>query len=170
MSQFFLAQNTTTASINGFQKQNELSLVENCNWEPLAESKLLLSLIADRQFEDALLWPRARWSGGEMGMGILQLDSAFTGRFETNANQRIGAAGTKRIAGVTRDSGGSPLGSCVVRAYLTTGDVFVGQVTSDSGGYFEVPTIWTGANHYLVAYKPGSPDVAGSTLNTLTPT
>ena len=27
-----------------------------------------------------------------------------------------------------------------------------------------------GTQHYLVAYKPGSPDTAGTTVNTLTPT
>lgn len=79
-----------------------------------------------------------------------------------------GAKQAKKIIGTTRDSGGSVLGNCIVQGFVTTGDVFVGEMTSDPAGYFEFPTQYTGA-HYLVCYKAGSPDVAGTSVNTLTP-
>ncbi len=70
------------------------------------------------------------------------------------------------ITGVTKDSAGTALGSCVVELYLTLGDVVVGITTSDASGNYSFPA--TGGPYYIVAYKKGSPDVAGTTVNTLT--
>lgn len=81
-----------------------------------------------------------------------------------------GGAQRRKIIGTTLDSGGSPLGNCIVQGFVTATDTFVFQVTSDTAGYFELPTQYVAAQHYLVAYKAGSPDIAGTTLNTLTPT
>lgn len=127
-----------------------------------------VALLADRPFQDAMLWPRSRWMGGEMGMGMLTEDAAFTGRYQI---QPIAGGGNQqvKIRGVTRDSSAAPLGSCTVQAFLTATAAYVGQVVSDTGGYFEMPTPYVGQQHYLVAYKGGGPDVAGTTLNTLTP-
>ena len=70
------------------------------------------------------------------------------------------------IAGQCRDSGGAPLGPCVVRLYRTADDLEVDSCLTDSLGNYRVYTPYTGA-HYCVAYKAGSPDVAGTTVNTL---
>lgn len=80
-----------------------------------------------------------------------------------------GAPGMLKIRGTTRDSSGNPLGNCIVQGFRTSDDLYVGEVTSDSAGYFELPTPYSGTNHYLLAYKAGSPDIAGSTVNTLQP-
>jgi hypothetical protein len=75
------------------------------------------------------------------------------------------------ISGVTRDSGGAVLGSCVVHLFRTADDLLFEQVTSDATtGAFTVSSVGLAESYYLVAYKPGSPDVAGTTLNTLTGT
>jgi hypothetical protein len=73
-----------------------------------------------------------------------------------------------RITGTTRNSTGAALGTCVVDMFDTATDVRIDTTTSDATGVFEFryagqpPT-----TYYLVAYKAGSPDVAGTTVNTL---
>ena len=75
-----------------------------------------------------------------------------------------------RVTGTTLDSNGAALGGCVVLLFLTATDVLFAATTSDAGGFFEFrsasqsPTML----YYLVAYKAGSPDIAGTTVNTLT--
>ncbi len=71
------------------------------------------------------------------------------------------------ITGTTRDQNGVALGVCVVHAFRTSDDVEVAQTTSAADGTFSV-TVAGGVAHYLMAYKAGSPDVAGTTVNTLT--
>lgn len=72
------------------------------------------------------------------------------------------------ISGTTRDSAGAALGNCAVRLFFTETDVEADQVTSDASGAFVFKSAQVGQTYYIVAYKPGSPDVAGTTLNTLT--
>lgn len=70
------------------------------------------------------------------------------------------------ISGTTRDSVGAALGACRVELFRTADDSNVSQTFSDANGIF----IMSASNliqHYLVAYKAGSPDVAGTSLNTL---
>ncbi len=71
------------------------------------------------------------------------------------------------IAGVTRDSGGAPLGSCVIQLFRTSDDAIIEEKTSAGDGSFSF-TVPNGiTQYYIVAYKAGSPDVAGTTVNTL---
>jgi hypothetical protein len=70
------------------------------------------------------------------------------------------------LRGVTRDAVGNVLPNCVVKAYRTSDDVMVGEVTSSGAGVYSVD-VATGVDHYLVAYLDGTPDVAGTTVNTL---
>jgi len=71
------------------------------------------------------------------------------------------------VSGVTRDSTGSALGSVTVQLFRTLDDCFLGEAVSDGAGNYTVRAPGTGP-FYLVAYKAGSPDVAGTTVNTLT--
>lgn len=71
------------------------------------------------------------------------------------------------IAGVTKDSAGAILGGCVVQLFRTVGDAFVTEVVSDpTTGAYSIPA-GPGESYYIVAYKAGAPDVAGTTVNTL---
>jgi hypothetical protein len=70
------------------------------------------------------------------------------------------------ITGVTRDSTGAPLGGVTVDLFTTADDVKVATTVSDGAGNFQFPA--TAGPYYLVAYKPGAPDVAGTSTNTLT--
>jgi hypothetical protein len=74
------------------------------------------------------------------------------------------------ISGITKDSSGSVLGSCVVELFYTQTDFPLSKVTSDATtGAYSFNCSPNAGNYYAVAYKAGSPDVAGTTVNTLAP-
>lgn len=71
------------------------------------------------------------------------------------------------LSGVTKDSAGGLLGNCTVDLFVTGVDTFVASTVSDGSGNFTLlPTV--SGPFYLVAYLAGAPDVAGTTVNTLT--
>lgn len=72
-----------------------------------------------------------------------------------------------RISGVTRDSAGAALAACTVKLFRTRDNVFVTQKISDESGNYSFDNVSVGEQFYTVAYKAGSPDVAGTSLNTL---
>jgi hypothetical protein len=77
-----------------------------------------------------------------------------------------GATSALGIIGITRDQYGTPVGACVVQLFLTSTDALVIEGTSDANGNFLLTTPFTGT-HYIVAYKAASPDIFGTTVNTL---
>lgn len=83
--------------------------------------------------------------------------------------------GTSRwqIVGVTRDSAGTALGNCrvvmlEVSRIAVTGQPVVAETISDGSGNYTIEVAGNTA-HQGIAYKDGSPDVAGISLDTLTP-
>ena len=72
------------------------------------------------------------------------------------------------LNGVSRDSAGATLGNCRVMIFRTQDMSFVMETTSDASGNWSV-TLNKGGPFFLVEYKTGSPDVAGTSVNTLTP-
>lgn len=72
-----------------------------------------------------------------------------------------------RITGITKDSAGVVLPNCAVTLYRTADDMVFEEVISDANGAFSFSAIGLSETYYVVAYLPGSPDVAGTTLNTL---
>ena len=78
------------------------------------------------------------------------------------------AASNRAIVGVSRDSTGTALGTCRLELFVTGGDGWVAEAISDASGNFAFGNPGTGP-FYIVAYKAGSPDVAGTTVNTLLP-
>jgi len=122
---------------------------------------------AERPWQDGALWPMSRFAGmaGDMSN---QVNGTYGGAWGTIAQDFAGGQQAKKLIGTTLDSAGAPLGSCVVEAFTTADDVKQGSVTSDTAGYYALCTFKTTA-HYIVAYKAGAPDVAGTTLNTLIP-
>jgi len=74
------------------------------------------------------------------------------------------------ISGITKDSTGSVLGSCRVELYFTANDIPLSGIISDATtGAYTFNCSPNAGNYYAVAYKAGSPDVAGTTVNTLAP-
>lgn len=71
------------------------------------------------------------------------------------------------ISGVTRNASGVALGGCTVMLFRSTTDELMETVVSDGSGVFSFGTVGPGQAYYVVAYLPGSPDVAGTSVNTL---
>lgn len=72
------------------------------------------------------------------------------------------------VTGTTKDSAGVALGSCVVQLFRTVDDLIVAEGVSDGSGLYSLLAP-VGGPFYVVAYKAGATDVAGTTVNTLTP-
>lgn len=72
------------------------------------------------------------------------------------------------ISGQTLNSSINPLGGCTVTLFQTGTNLEIASQVSDGGGNyaFRLQALTT-ATFYVVAYLPGSPDVAGTTVNTL---
>lgn len=77
-----------------------------------------------------------------------------------------GMNGRVGFVGITRDVYGTAIPGATVKCFRTVDDSLVSQVTSGTDGSFTVSTPWLDA-HYLVSFKPGTPNVAGATDNTL---
>lgn len=79
---------------------------------------------------------------------------------------------TKRfLRGTCVDASDVAVANAIVQAFVTSTDTYVGEVQANTDGTYVlgVETL-AGVQHYLVAYKAGSPDIAGTTVNTLTNT
>lgn len=70
------------------------------------------------------------------------------------------------VTGVTRDSTGAAVGSCSLDLYMTGVDMLAQQTVSNASGNFTFSNPGSGP-FYIVAYKVGAPDLAGTTVNTL---
>lgn len=87
----------------------------------------------------------------------------FGGKFKSQYNLDSQYA---LLTGITKDATGAALAACVVRCFRTTPAVFVSQTVSDGSGNYRASSLG-GVACFCVAYKAGSPDVAGTTVNTL---
>jgi hypothetical protein len=81
------------------------------------------------------------------------------------------------ISGIARDLNGNPIPNAVIKLYRTSDDSVVklfnsndDYVLSDANGLFTFTLGNNAGNFYIVAYLQGAPDVAGTTVNTLTAT
>jgi len=72
-----------------------------------------------------------------------------------------------QISGVTRDASSNALAGCRVELFTTVDDVPRATQISDAGGNYSFLVPSNGYQYYIVAYLPGSPDRAGTTVNTL---
>lgn len=116
-----------------------------------------------RSFEDQTS------GGGGPGLGFRSATLA--------EQQNISAAGTPFrskpfstlstfVRGTTRDDVGAALGDCTVKLFRTFDDVLIDASVSDGSGNYELRCAGSGP-FYVVAYKPGSGDVSGTTVNQL---
>lgn len=126
-----------------------------------------------RQTQFLMQQQRPRWTGGlpvPLKTPSLTLTKAVTrSKFPAVIHILSIIPGTYfKIAGITKDSTGAALGNCVVEMFRTVDDVRLDRTTSTASGAFEFRSAGLAPNtYYLVAYKVGSPDVAGTTVNTL---
>lgn len=121
-----------------------------------------------RPWEEGRLWTSSSFLGGASA-GIFNQDSGTSSDMWANWPDEAGSASMKKLIGVTNNSSGSVLGGVTVVAVHTTDNLPQGvPVVSDAQGYYELLTPLTD-NHRIDAYLAGSPDVAGTTVNNLTP-
>lgn len=107
--------------------------------------------------------------GGNDGEGSRGLN--YPDLFEPFSCDGEGCSVNKFIRGTVVDASDVAVANAIVQGFRTADDVYVGQDVSRDDGTYTLATDNAGSvQHYLVAYKPGSPDVAGTTVNTLTPT
>jgi protocatechuate 3,4-dioxygenase beta subunit len=97
-------------------------------------------------------------------------DAVVYGAWSSTQRASRGNGSTKFIQGVCKDSNNNTVSGAIVQGFITATDIYVGETTCDSNGNYELGTVYPATSHYLVAYRAGSPDIAGTTVNTLTPT
>lgn len=131
-----------------------------------------------KTWRDKLRW-NSLWSwgcrvayGAPLGSdGAASRDLCFTDLFEPYSCDGEGTQTRNFIRGTCKDSGGTAVANAIVQGFVTATDAFVGEVTANTDGTYTLGTEQLKATaHYLVAYKAGSPDIAGTTVNTLLPT
>jgi hypothetical protein len=108
-------------------------------------------------------WPSRGGFMGDLGLDVGLIEARRWGAFYPAG----GIASRLGFVGVTRDQYGTPTGNCVVQLFRTSDDLFIMEITSDANGNFLLQSIYTPDTHYIVAYKAGSPDIFGTTVNTL---
>lgn len=96
------------------------------------------------------------------GMGVSFLNIAKTGVWEESFRGWV-------LTGQTLDASSVALPGCRIEAFVTGSDAYIGDTISDGAGNFRIPIGFNSATCYLVAYKAGAPDVAGTSVNTLVP-
>lgn len=72
------------------------------------------------------------------------------------------------VSGITRDSSGAVLASCMVDLFRTADDTWLQSTVSDATGkYTFLPVNNGNGPYYIVAYKAGTVDKAGTSVNSL---
>lgn len=161
MSRFSTAAQSTAGVVHASDERNRRV---DMRWNSSGEA------VVQNQFLPGVRWSGARMTGGGSGMGGPFNDDMAGARAAWGVELRqSGGQQHKVITGTTRDSTSATLANCIVQGFVTDTDAYVGEATSDNAGDYRLPTRETGA-HYLVAYKAGSPDVMGTTVNTIVPT
>lgn len=122
------------------------------------------------QYGHVPLWRRSQFiSGGDPTVAVLGLDAGNSGLIEISPYGETSVYRPWFIRGRCLDQSSAPVAGAIVQGFLTSNDLFVAETVADDSGYYQLGTPYFGLNHFLVAYKPGSPDIAGTTVNTLQP-
>lgn len=91
--------------------------------------------------------------------------------FEPYSCDGEGTQSQNFLRGLCVNESDVPVANAIVQAFRTSDDAFAGEVQANTDGTYVLGVQQSKATaHYLVAYKPGSPDIAGTTVNTLLPT
>lgn len=102
--------------------------------------------------------------------GATPRDMSYPDLYEPYSCDGEGTQTLKFIKGQCVDASGNALSGVVVQGFRTSDDSFAGyEVQSRTDGSYDLATNFPGVSHYLVAYIAGSPDRAGTTVNTLVP-
>lgn len=119
------------------------------------------------------LWPRMKFGNADQYAECVWSQD-YGSKLEPYEPFSCDGEGTQTlrfINGICKDSTSTIVANATVQAFRTSDDLYVGQDVSREDGTYNcgVATV-AGVQHYLVAYKAGSPDITGATVNTLTST
>jgi len=114
-------------------------------------------------------WPSSQGGAflGSLGSDVACFSDKFSRWTDSWGNHPGGCNGRLSFVGVTRDQFGSPTGGVTVKLFRTSTDQLVSTVLSDASGNYTITTPYYPDGHYLVCYKTASPDIFGTTVNTL---
>lgn len=73
-----------------------------------------------------------------------------------------------RIAGILYDQDESPISGGTILLFRTSDCLYLGSATSDANGAYAFKVGYDATEYFAVAYKHGSPDIAGTTIHSLT--
>jgi hypothetical protein len=116
------------------------------------------------------LWPRSGFVGSLDGAGQFNLyySDEDAWKYPEYDDYKGGSRYSVlyKIQGITEDSGGNPLGGCVVKLFRTLDDSKQDQCVSDTVGNYLLMTPFPDA-HYCVMFL--DPSLAGATVRNLMP-
>lgn len=92
-------------------------------------------------------------------MAYNDLFSTFGGQFRLGGRYGV-------MVGVIRDRDNNPVAGASVMAFRTSTRELFGLATSDGSGNYRID-LPLGEDAFIVAYDPGTPDISGTTVNTL---
>lgn len=106
------------------------------------------------------------WGGraGGAWRGLVVPGPIVDAQVGTRIARSPGGFSNSALDGVSRDAAGVALGNC--RVDLCQGNLIKQSTVSDGAGNFTFLNPGSGP-FFIAAYKPGAPDVAGLTANTL---
>lgn len=117
-------------------------------------------------------WTRSSMAAGDLTqpLGVFGLDNAQRGGVYEVTD--IGFGGAIRLyflVGQVVDANGNGVSGAAVNLFLSATFGLVSQTGCDASGNYVIGTPNIGATHFINAYLVGSPDTAGTTVNTLVP-
>lgn len=115
------------------------------------------------------LWPRSRWTatpvGAAVGAPSDMLSLAYTNWWWAH---RVGGASERwQMFGQCLDQSSNVVANATVSMYDQSLGTLVDQQVSDNGGNYLVSSPYGSGRSFVVAYKPGSPDIAGTSQDNL---
>ena len=83
--------------------------------------------------------------------------------------ERIGQAGASRLGfiGTTRDANGTLIGGVTCSLFHTSDRLWIMDTVSAADGSFFLQSPFAGDQHFIVFYKAGTPEIFGTTKQTL---
>lgn len=121
------------------------------------------------------LWSRGQFSmcANDGSFAGTPIGSDYSGAmgYEPFSCDGEGTQSVNFLRGTCKDSVGAAVASAIVQGFRTSDDFYLGEVTGAVDGTYTLGVhVSKTTACYLVAYKAGSPDIAGTTVNTLLPT
>lgn len=113
------------------------------------------------------------FSGSKTNVGAKPVKTRGLSTFHRSFSQNVGGKSLKynvrkwTLLGTTRNSNGVAIGNCKVLLFLTASHTLVTSTISDSSGAYSFTGLTGGLSYYVLCFKAGTPDIFGTTDDTL---